>query len=227
MNWLDWVIIVILVLSALDGLRRGLIKTLAKTAGILVGLLVAFTYYARVAEYITERWRPEELTAPLVVPLLTHWRPMADLLTLTPDERLVEYLNGIIANNIIACGSFLVLLLIPACIISIAGVILGKQFEHSLFGPINRTGGLLIGVLSGLFYVAAILLLMAPFQQLNLALAESGISLGSAFPPGNAFEGSMLLKYFRPFLDLLVIKAPLIIPPSEILPDSVREILSI
>ena len=224
MNWLDWVIIVILILSALNGLRRGLILTLAKTAGLLVGLLVAFLYYAPLAEYVTGRWRPEELTASLVGPILTHWRPVAEIMTLLPDERLVEYISRIIANNIVSCGAFLFLLLVTAGLIGAVGAILEKQIEYSLFEPLNRTGGLLVGLLYGLFYVAALLLVMAPFQHLNLALAESGNSLWSVFPPGSAFQGSLLLKYFQPFLELLMIKAPQIIPPIEIIPDSFKDI---
>ena len=45
MNWLDIVIIVIMVISAFIGLKNGLIKTALSLAGLIVGVILAGRYY--------------------------------------------------------------------------------------------------------------------------------------------------------------------------------------
>ena len=41
MNWLDWMIVIIIVLSALGGLRSSFLKSVAGLAGMVIGLVVA------------------------------------------------------------------------------------------------------------------------------------------------------------------------------------------
>ncbi len=53
MNWLDIVIIVIILISTLRGLKDGLIKTLLSLAGLIVGVILAGRYHAALAERLT------------------------------------------------------------------------------------------------------------------------------------------------------------------------------
>ncbi len=64
MNWLDIVILVLLVIAAFVGLKVGLIKTALSLAGIIVGVVLAghfYTYLARVLAFI-----PQEKIANIV-----------------------------------------------------------------------------------------------------------------------------------------------------------------
>jgi membrane protein required for colicin V production len=45
MNWLDIVILIILVLSAFGGLKNGLIKSLLSLIGLIVGVVLAGRFY--------------------------------------------------------------------------------------------------------------------------------------------------------------------------------------
>ena len=45
MNWLDYVILVILVISVLGGLATGLIKAVLSLAGLIVGIILAGRFY--------------------------------------------------------------------------------------------------------------------------------------------------------------------------------------
>ena len=49
MNWLDIVLIVVLVIPALVGLRRGLIKAALSLAGLIVGVVLAGNFYGSVS----------------------------------------------------------------------------------------------------------------------------------------------------------------------------------
>ncbi len=49
MNWLDIILIVVLVIPALVGLRRGLIKAALSLAGLIVGVVLAGNFYGSVS----------------------------------------------------------------------------------------------------------------------------------------------------------------------------------
>ena len=237
MNWLDWFIIAVIVLSAFNGLRKGLILSLAQTFGFLAGLIVAFIYHGQLADYINMEWHLEDRLAPLTIPLLNRWQPIEDMAPFMPVQQLLDQLNIIIAYGIANSVSFLILLAATVVVISVIGNLLDRLLDIKLLKPLNHLSGMLFGLLTGLFLVTALLFIMAPFQQLNLSLAESGNPLWSIFPPGEAFKNSTLVKYFQPLLDMITIKAPIYapsienmippvdnLPPMEIRPDPIRDI---
>ena len=49
MNWLDIVIIVMILISGFSGLRNGLIKTVFSLAGLVIGVILAGRYYSALA----------------------------------------------------------------------------------------------------------------------------------------------------------------------------------
>lgn len=53
MNWLDIVILVIIVISVLTGLKVGIIRALLSVAGVIVGVILAGRYYAAFAGHLT------------------------------------------------------------------------------------------------------------------------------------------------------------------------------
>lgn len=64
MNWLDIVIIVILVISVFSGLKTGIIKAILSLAGVVVGVVLAGRYYAPLAENLS--FIPHEGTAKMI-----------------------------------------------------------------------------------------------------------------------------------------------------------------
>jgi membrane protein required for colicin V production len=53
MNWLDIVLIVVIVISALVGLRIGLIKAVLSLVGAIVGIILAGRYYIPLSEQLS------------------------------------------------------------------------------------------------------------------------------------------------------------------------------
>jgi membrane protein required for colicin V production len=64
MNWLDIVIIAVLVPGAFTGLRTGLIKASLSLAGLIVGINLAGRYYLTLAEQLT--FIPQEKVSQIV-----------------------------------------------------------------------------------------------------------------------------------------------------------------
>lgn len=53
MNWLDIIIIVIIIISAFIGLWNGIIKTILSLAGSIVGVVLAGRYYVLLSEQLS------------------------------------------------------------------------------------------------------------------------------------------------------------------------------
>ena len=53
-NWLDLVIVILLILSLIQGIRVGLIRSVFNIAGIVAGIAVAMSYYTPLASFILE-----------------------------------------------------------------------------------------------------------------------------------------------------------------------------
>lgn len=53
MTWLDWVLLVLLAVSIVSGLMRGLMKTIFDLVGLVVGVLLAGRFYAVLAPKLT------------------------------------------------------------------------------------------------------------------------------------------------------------------------------
>ncbi|HHU86738.1 MAG: CvpA family protein [Pelotomaculaceae bacterium] len=222
MNWLDWVIIIILVLSALRGLRSGLLKSLSGLAGMIIGLVVAFTYHRAFAAYLSTRWNMQEKLQPMLENFLKNWLPANETLThvqfpgktiaalpaaSNPLNPLGDYLTGVFASGILEVLCFLVLLFATVWAASLAGSILTKIADVSFLGLPNHLGGLLFGLVRGIIVVLIVLTLMSPFQRGYAVPGSESGSPGTSLPPGKAFQDSILLPYFDPIFD--AIKYPL------------------
>jgi len=53
MNWLDVVVIVILVITTLIGFKRGLIKSIIPLVGVVVGIILAGRFHGSVADWLS------------------------------------------------------------------------------------------------------------------------------------------------------------------------------
>jgi uncharacterized protein YkwD len=56
MNWIIFTIILILILSAFSGYRRGVVESIIGLFGFLVSLFLAFTYYENLGSFISLKW---------------------------------------------------------------------------------------------------------------------------------------------------------------------------
>ncbi len=230
MNWLDWLIILIVVLSAFQGLRYGLLASIARLAGILAGLGVAFTYHRTLYEYVTVQWDLEEKIFPLVKGVLKVWTPSSsDMPTVfSPGEvtasnlavnqatSYVDYLAGVVAAGVLDALCFLTLLAATVWAVSLAGGILTKVADICLMGPLNRLGGLVFGAAKGLVVAMIVLTIMAPFQGSLKQTPESSSDIpGITSRQKGSFYDSKLLPYFEPLFNSINRPLPGSLPDNQ------------
>lgn len=218
MNWLDWIIVAAIFWSGLRGFWSGLVLSLTRFTGIIVGLAVSTSYYKPLAKYLTLNWHLEDR----FLPLLEKWLAGQDL----AQRELIkfnDFLAGSIACGILEVVSFLVLFMTTGFLFSITGLVLTKMTNIAFLGPLNKLGGLFFGVIKGLLMIVIILTFLSYFQQQNLFPDWKSGPLGSTGPLGTAFRESMLLPYFEPYLTMIGQLLPEILK-NKSLPGSIISI---
>lgn len=216
MNWLDWLIVAVLVFSAFQGLRYGFVSSVAKLAGLLVGFGVGITYNRDLAAYLNKQWGVEDKIMPVTEKILRFFFPVKEAAgpvynaggTISPGglaaaqpspySMLYPYGESLVSSfaaTILNAICFLALIMATVWIVNFAGHLLTRIAKASPLGPLNHIGGLIFGGVKGIIIVMILLALMSPFQQTELS---PGNSSGTSPRQGGAFSKSKVLPYFSP-----------------------------
>ena len=117
MNWLDIVIIVVIVISAFGGLKNGLIRAVLSLAGLIVGVVLAGRYYMPLSEQLA--FIPQDNIARIVafaiilIGMMIVAGLLASLLTWTVSAVMLGWVNRIggavfgLVFGAIFCGAIL------------------------------------------------------------------------------------------------------------------------
>jgi uncharacterized membrane protein required for colicin V production len=225
LNWLDWLIVAALAFSAFQGLRSGLVSSVAKLAGILLGFGLGITYYRDLAGYLNNQWHIEDKIMPLTGKILNIFFPAkltaapafytgstvspVDLAAaqLSPYSILNsygEYLTRAFTAVIINALCFLALIMVTVWVVNLVGHILSKIADVSFLGPLNHIGGLFFGGVKGIIIVMIFLTVISPFQRNDLLPGNnSGTPGGESSSGDGAFSKSKILPYFVPLFNAM------------------------
>lgn len=209
MNWLDWLIVAVLVFSAFQGLRSGLLSSVAKLAGILLGFGLGITYYRDLAGYLNTQWHLEEKVMPLTGKILNYFFPVK--LTAAPQidpygmlnsygEHMARSFTTVVLNAL----CFLALIIVTVWAANLIGLILTRIANVSFLGPLNRLCGLFFGGVKGIIIVMIFLTVISPFQQADLLPGKPAETPGgTSSRGGGAFSDSKILPYFVPLFNAI------------------------
>lgn len=218
MNWLDILLIFIIIWNAWMGLRTGLLAGAARLAGALAGFAAALSFYQPLADAVNLKWNMVSIIGRLFTggdksaggpPKL----PGAQDLFYpgTASSGIAKGLYGIgesisrvLASGILDIICFIIIFLAVSWIVSLAGVVMGIIARKAFLGPVDRAGGFLLGTAKGCVISAAV-----------VALAIS-LQLPAAFFAGGkktsfltlALQKSALAPYFLKGFEYLKIHFP-------------------
>ncbi|MGI5823059.1 MAG: CvpA family protein [Dethiobacteria bacterium] len=165
MNWLDYILVFILLLNLCKGLRHGFLHQ----AWGLGSLLLIF--------YAALNWND---TAKLF--LQKYFKLESIISVLAPKGEATMWLSGIIINII----AFLLMFLLLGTIFSFVGRKLRFLNKLPLLGPLNVLTGGLLGAVRGLFIVfliAALLSLLETDFWIKTVGASAVVSLSNYYLP--------------------------------------------
>jgi len=201
MNWLDILILLLVVWVAVRGITRGLIKSVVGIVAMVAGFVAGNFLYEDVAEFLDghtgisggiREFFNRELFSNLKIP-----RIESDFSDITREifregDLWREYLGNdfgeYMATIILNILSWLLVFFIVVLFILIIGIVLDTLFKLPILKTLNALGGFAFGIIKGTLYVFFIVIFLEFF---------GGISQGDYLRDlvqGSVFAGTVL-KY--------------------------------
>jgi len=165
MNWVDVTILVIIGWFAWRGLTTGLLKGIARLAGIILGIVFAMKYDRQLADFAGSKWHlTEKLSKYFAFPTdlwndsMSWWS--SNGLSFTGGEQI----QNILSMRLLEIIAFLLIFLVVYRLTYFVGAILSQVARMAFLGPVDRLGGLALGLVNGLVIVLILVALLTPLQ---------------------------------------------------------------
>jgi membrane protein required for colicin V production len=216
MNWVDVAILVIIGWFAWRGLTAGLLKGIARLAGIFLGILFALKYDSQLADFAGSKWHlAEKLSKYFSFPSalwndsMSWWSSRG--LSFTGGEQI----QNILSSRLLEIIAFLLIFLVVCRLTYFVGSLLSRVARIAFLGPVDRLGGLALGLVNGLVIVLIIVALLLPLQ-IPVSILNGG-------QPDNwytrSIQGSIIIpkcqKFLTPFEGKFIDLIPDNIMPSK------------
>ncbi|MGE5630592.1 MAG: CvpA family protein [Caulobacteraceae bacterium] len=189
MNWVDYVIIVFLLLGLFMGMKKGLIMSLSNVACIIISIIVAKNYYKLVSVFLIQNTPIEEKIAKFLSD-----KNFAKSLMAVPSgvstvfsssSNFTSDLNSFVSILILNAISVLVVFLIVRLILGFVEGFLAGIVEVPGFRELNRLGGGLVGCAKNVIILMLIFTVATPISAMQLFT-----------PLGEGIKSSVIAKYF-------------------------------
>lgn len=218
MNWLDWILALIVALSAWRGLWTGFIAGVARLLGLVLGLAAAFAGYKSLALYLDRQWNWSDSISLFIMERFPQLLLQDALDGAVPGFALnqaEEYLREQmvtgypaaaaqqVAVSVLELLSFIALALAVYVLVVIMMRVLSGAAAHTFFSPLDRLGGLVLGLARGALVIIIVAGVLTPLYASG-AIAE-GEKAGFL---GHAVTGSVILPYAQAVLDFLKLQFP-------------------
>jgi uncharacterized membrane protein required for colicin V production len=190
MNILDLLILILLVLGAVQGFRRGLISTAGGLVGFLGGLTLAGRYYVPFSNILGEKLGLRALFARILLPLLAGlptagkgnlWPWISAVTTSSSGQpqtgfppSLWEPLLGLkaglsgasrdllLADALVKVIAFALIFGAVGLAVGYCAALISKLLPLLFLGGINRLGGLVLGLLVSILDLVVVIGLLTP-----------------------------------------------------------------
>lgn len=189
MNWLDYVIIAILLLGTFSGIRKGLIKSVSNIVCIIVSIFVAKNYYKTVSVFLIQNTSIEEKIGKFLVDknFAKNLLPMPgqESAVFSVSRSFASDMNSFLSVLIINAISVITIYLAVRFVLALLEGYLGTLAEVPGLREVNGLGGGIVGL------VKSVIILMLIFTFITPVSAVKFFA-----PLGTGIESSVIAKYF-------------------------------
>lgn len=195
MNWVDFAIILILVLNIIKCFSMGFIKSVFSLIGFILSIYLTKVYYPVIHGYIINSPR---LYAGIKKVLESIIKVLFSSKTKYDDTFLPNLLSKGIINVLIGIICVIITYMLVRLLIGLIIKFISFIFKAPVLNGLNKIGGFIFGIIKGMFIIYIIFALLTPILFL---FPEGFIAKGVA--------GSMFSIYFMNqnlILDLFDIK---------------------
>ncbi|MCF6466140.1 CvpA family protein [Clostridium sp. Cult2] len=183
MNWLDIVVIFILIYTTTKGLRLGFILSIFNIIQVILAVIITRIYYPVVYGYIINNPKVYNIfkgITEVILKILFH----------SKIEEEANYLSHLFSTGLLRIVVTISAMILVFCLANILISLILGLFSFLLDTPVlkqlNKTGGLIFGLIEGLFIIYLLNLILSPIVSI---LPQSFI--------GNSVYDSIILNYLR------------------------------
>ena len=181
MNWLDYIIILIIVIGILYGSAKGFIHSIFSIGGLIVSIIAAKKYHMLVAKLLVSYTGIENILLGFIQKNKVTEAFMFSMPVDKGFSDLYQYITMVIINCIALLLTFMAA---RACMLLLEALLKGV-FKLPVLSALNRSGGAVVGLAQA---ILILLFCYAIFIPLS--------SLGKFDYIHQAIATSMLSKYF-------------------------------
>ena len=179
-NMVDYIILAILVVSAVTGFKRGFFASLGKIASTILAIGVSFYYGKDFLAYLNYEYQivgkvAEYLNQKIPILVLTHDSVLVPLSFIMPFESATE-LTQHLARLFVEPVAYIILFILTNIILSIVFMFLNRLFSGRFLGGINRTAGMVLLLLKSALIIMIVLGLSMPPLEFAAQLDIMGAS---------------------------------------------------
>ncbi|NLX61838.1 MAG: CvpA family protein [Tissierellia bacterium] len=196
MNWLDMVIIIILLYNIVRGLREGFIFSVFNIIGFIISIYIASKYYLSIYYFITDSPVLNGLFVSITEIILSAIFPSRSEITPNFIPGIIR--DGIVDIIVMLLSAIFVFLLVNA-VVKILLSLLHSIFKVPVLSGLDKIGGVIFGLIKGFLIIYFLKVIITPIA---LFFPESFI--------GKGLYDSLFLVYFGDLdliLDFLPIKS--------------------
>lgn len=188
MNWIDYAILITIVVSVLYGAARGLIHSLFKLVGFVASIAITRLYYSSVARFMIDKTSIDTIINNNLVlgdTGVTASGILEGLYMILPVSKIADDFRSYIVMVIINCIALFATFIVVKLALTLLELLLKEVFKLPVLRTINYSTGALFGLIESLLLLLLIFSLAVPLT-----------ALGKFSFIGSSIEGSMLAKYF-------------------------------
>ncbi|MGE5396397.1 MAG: CvpA family protein [Chitinophagales bacterium] len=196
LDTLDWLLLAVLILAAINGFRKGLIKSIGGVFSLVVGIWCAVQWWQPITQYLEKNY---SVVTTLSVSIAKHIPfPVLDdtggLVPLLFKSSLYAY-QGMpyhISRVLVSAAVFLLTVSIIAGLTMAIWHILSVVFEWGILGMVNRVGGVAFEVSKVVLVLTILVGVLNPVMQ-----AAARAKLEWAILAMEYMDSSVLVPYLE------------------------------
>lgn len=159
MNWIDIMVIIILIFSMINGFRLGLIVSIFSILKIIISVIITKQYYPLIYEYIINKPKIYNIFNTIVEFIL-------NILFYTKNKQEPKFIPDLISKGLVKIIiTFFAIGLVFWLSNKLLNLII-ELFSHIFKVPVlkqlNKVGGILFGLVKGLFIIYLLNLILYP-----------------------------------------------------------------
>ncbi|MDD2481241.1 MAG: CvpA family protein [Lutispora sp.] len=181
MNWLDYIIIAIIVLGVVYGAIKGFVHSVFSIGGLIISIIAAKKYHMFVAKFLIDYTRIEDILLGFIQKNKVTEVFMFSIPVNKGFNDLYQYITMVIIN----CIALLLAFMAARVCMLLLEALLSGVFKLPVLSVINRSGGAVLGLTQS---ILILLLCFAIFVPMS--------SIGKFDFIHQAIGSSLLSKYF-------------------------------